>query len=198
MDMYNRQKELGLNINQKILVIGVGGVGWWVTKAFAMSGVKDITIFDADIIEIHNLNRLDVPESCLGRNKVDMLKSFINQMRSDCDVHGFPIKFNPDVISNDFDYIVDCTDVHKVQLENQKYAQDNKIKYIKVGYNGFSVSVNDGVGEWDTNPEGTEDGYTIIPSYVVPAMAIASLAVHKVLTESDKQIACKVDDLYVY
>jgi len=93
------------------------------------------------------------------------------------------------------DIILDCTDVHAAQLENQAVADEFGVKYFKAGYDGFSISLNNRVGEWDTG--NTPDGYQITPSYCVPAIVIASMAVHKILTDSNMELGCKVNDLFI-
>jgi molybdopterin/thiamine biosynthesis adenylyltransferase len=197
MDFYNRQEALGLDTDKVVVVIGCGGIGMNAALQLAMAGVRKLVIFDADTIEPHNLNRLPVPASFIGRNKAATAETFIKLMRpEDVEVDHYPFHFNPDVIDmGEVTNILDCTDVHTAQLNNQRIADEHNIKYFKAGYDGFSVSLNNRVGEWDTGV--TPDGYQITPSYCVPAIAIASLAVHKILTNSTKEIGCKVNDLFV-
>lgn len=59
--LYDRQKTLNLNKDISITVVVVGGVGYWVAKFAAMSGIEKIYLYDHDVIEEHNLNRLDLP-----------------------------------------------------------------------------------------------------------------------------------------
>lgn len=197
MDFYNRQEALGLDTDKVVVVIGCGGIGMNAALQLAMAGVRKLVIFDADTIEPHNLNRLPVPASFIGRNKAATAETFIKLMRpDDVEIEHYPFHFNPDVIDmSEVTNILDCTDVHAAQLDNQRVADDHGVKYFKAGYDGFSVSLNNRVGEWDTGV--TPDGYQITPSYCVPAITIASLAVHKILTNSTKEIGCKVNDLFV-
>lgn len=197
MDFYNRQEALGLDTDKVVVVIGCGGIGMNAALQLAMAGVRKMYVFDADTIEPHNLNRLPVPASFIGRNKADTTASFIKLMRpEDVDIDHFPFNFNPDVINmGEVTNILDCTDKHDAQLNNQAIAKDHNISYFKAGYDGFSISLNNRVGEWDAG--NTPDGYQITPSYCVPAITIAALAVHKILTNSTKEIGCKVNDLFV-
>jgi len=197
MDFYNRQEALGLDTDKVVVVIGCGGIGMNAALQLAMAGVRKLVIFDADTIEPHNLNRLPVPASFIGRNKAATAETFIKLMRpDDVEVEHYPFHFNPDVIDmTEVTNILDCTDVHAAQLNNQRVADEHDVKYFKAGYDGFSVSLNNRVGEWDTGV--TPDGYQITPSYCVPAITIASLAVHKILTNSAREIGCKVNDLFV-
>ena len=198
MEYYNRQESLGLDTDKHVVVIGCGGIGMNAALQLAMAGVRKITIFDNDTIEPHNLNRLPVPASFIGRNKAQTAEIFIKQMRPEGDVYVdfFPFKFNPDVIDmSSVSVILDCTDKHEAQLNNQSVALTQGIEYFKAGYDGFNISINHRVGEWDTG--NTPDGYQITPSYCVPAIIIASLAVHKILVESTKEVGCRVNDLFI-
>ena len=196
-DIYDRQESLNLNTDVKALVIGVGGIGWHVAKGLAMAGVDNIVMFDDDIVEIHNMPRLDVPMDCLGKNKATLLKDFIDQMRPDNKITAYPFKSNFDVMDvTDFDIIIDCTDTHSAQVTHQEFANENDLKYMKVGYNGNHITIANSVGMWDANPEGTQDGYTIVPSFISPAIIVAGLAVNIVLTNSDKEVSMDINEMY--
>jgi len=197
MDFYNRQESLGLDTDKVVVVIGCGGIGMNAALQLAMAGVRKMYLFDDDTIESHNLNRLPVPASFIGNNKADTTATFIEQMRpKGVEVTFFPFKFNPDLIDiKEVTNILDCTDVHDAQINNQAIADEHNITYFKAGYDGFSISLNNRVGEWDTGE--TPDGYQITPSYCVPAIVIASMAVHKILTNTDKELGCEVNQLFV-
>jgi hypothetical protein len=69
------------------------------------------------------------------------------------------------------------------------------MKYVKVGYNGSHITVANVVAEWDTNPDGSADGYTIVPSFICPAIIVAGIAVNKILTNSDKECSIDINDI---
>lgn len=194
-DLYNRQETLDLDTTKNIVIIGVGGVGWSTAKYLAMAGVDNITLFDDDVIEIHNLPRLDVPMTCIGRNKSDLLAEFIKEMRPDSEVVGFPFKFNPDVIDLDeVDLIIDCTDIHTTQIENKTIAEENDCQYVKIGYNGTHLTITKSVDGWDVDD--APDGYTVVPSYISPAAVVAGLAVNMILNNDIQEVSCNLNDLY--
>lgn len=61
----------------KINIIGAGGIGSYVAFALAQMGITDITIWDRDSVEEHNLpNQLFLLEH-LGWKKVDAVKDMI-------------------------------------------------------------------------------------------------------------------------
>ena len=191
MDMYNRQKTLGLNINQSITCVGLGGIGYWVAKYLIMSGVEKVNLFDPETIEISNLNRLDIPITCIGMNKCDVAKQMIISLRPECSVISMPFKLQEHTFLKT-DWIIDCTDNFSSQVENERISKVFNTKYVKAGYNGEHVSLSNTVASWGDAP----DGYTVIPSWIVPASIIASLTVSKVLKYNTKEISTTIEKLF--
>lgn len=194
MDLYDRQKKMGLNINQSIIVVGCGGIGFHVAKLLAMSGIKILNLYDNDVIEESNLNRLDLPFNTIGMNKTDVTKKVIKQIRPQCNVKSFPYKLASHVWPSECDWLVDCTDVYLSQVENENLAKLNSTKYLKAGYNGTAISINNNVAQWGDAP----DGYTVTSSYIVPALIVAALTVHKILKKKceNKELGYNIEKLY--
>lgn len=193
MSLLDRQKTLNVNNKQSITVVGAGGVGFWVVKFAAMAGIKKIYVYDPDTIEEHNLNRIDVPYSVLGKNKADVIRAIVNVLRPECSVVSFPFKYS-DTISVNTDWIVDCTDNYESQLKNQEIAKSMGSKYFKAGYDGDKFSINNVVAEWGE----AEDGYQITPSWVVPAVTIAAISVAKIMKYYDYETSGSVEELFKY
>lgn len=188
--LYDRQKKIKLNIPEKVCVIGCGGIGYWVAKYLAMSGVEHISLFDPDTIEEHNLNRLDIPHRFIGKNKADVTKNMILGLREEATVYAYPYKFFD--TNEGYTWIVDCTDNSKSQLENQDLAAKMGAKYFKAGYDGEGFGIHNTIAEWGEST----DGYTIVPSWVVPASIVAALAVAKVLKYHDAECISSVKHLF--
>lgn len=192
MELYDRQKDIKINTNQSLTVVGCGGIGYWVCKYAAMSGIEKIYAFDPDLIEESNLNRLDVPFRFIGKNKADVAKIVVNSIRPDCTFYAMPFKFN-DVHDTKSDWLIDCTDAGDAQEVNFKIAIAQGMKYVKLGYNGTHISINNKLAEWGDAP----DGYTIIPSWVVPSSIIAAMGVAKVLKYGDIEMSCDIERMFV-
>jgi molybdopterin/thiamine biosynthesis adenylyltransferase len=190
MDLYKRQKELKLVTPKKVAVVGCGGIGYWVAKYLAMSGCEHLDLYDPDILEEHNLNRLDIPLRYIGKNKADVTRHAILSIREDATVYAYPFKFSD--LESGYDWIIDCTDDGKSQLENQELARRMGSKYFKAGYDGEGFGIHNTIAEWG---EGT-DGYTIVPSWVVPASIVAALAVAKVMKYHDGECISSVKHLF--
>lgn len=196
-DIYNRQKTINLNSNIKVIVSGVGGIGYNFVIQLAMSGVKDIYMFDPDVIEASNLNRLPIPFSFIGKNKADCAKLMVEQMRNDVNIMSFPYKFSERMLPSNmtFDWFVDCTDIFETQLINQEFAKANNMKYVKLGYDGERIGIHDKIGMWnDGEPE--VDGYTVTPSWVVPANIVAGMAVAKIMKYPQHEMSCEISDFF--
>lgn len=191
MDIYDRQKSLSIDYKTTITIVGCGGIGFWVAKMASMVGIEKIYLFDPDVIEIHNMNRMDLTEKSLGKNKADIAKIMINNIRPECTVYSYPFKFSEN-FPVDTEWLVDCTDSLKSQIENQKIANNKNMKYVKAGYDGESISINDVVGEWGE----AEDGYRVVPSFVVPAVIVAALTIAKITKYKKCELGTKIYDLF--
>lgn len=173
-ELYKRQETLNLDIPEQITVIGVGGIGCWVSIGLAMAGVKKLILIDTDSIEEHNLNRLPFGRWSVGVKKVDSLMQFLNEVRPECEIIAYPN--HTDNLSRvslekiNRGVIVDCRD-------NIRPLKGMNKPLLKVGYNGTSITVH-------TNPDydsifGDDlGGYTIIPSWVGTPMLIGGLCAH--------------------
>lgn len=203
MSIYDRQKNMNINRDLKICIIGCGGVGMNAAIFFCMSGIKKFILFDNDFIEEHNLNRLPAPYKCIGMNKAKVTMEMIYQMRPEVDVDCYKRKFNVDFLKNnymsengDINWIVDCTDNFGAQKEISKFAEECSIKYCKLGYNGERISINDKVATWDID-ESDQEGYTITPSWAVPTVMVACMGVAKVMKYEDKELATEIKNMYI-
>lgn len=184
MGLYDRQESLKLTIPESICVVGCGGVGYWVAKFAAMSGIEKIYLFDPDVIEEHNLNRLDLTNDFIGRNKAEVTKEILVSIRPYTSVYVMPFILQEHTFPKTT-WLVDCTDKIKSQMENQRIAKVFGSIYVKAGYNGESITISDSVAEWGE----ADDGYTIVPSWVVPATTVAALTVAKLMKYKNGEIS---------
>lgn len=189
-DLYKRQETLELKIPKKVAVVGCGGIGYWVAKFLAMNGCENLHLYDPDVIEEHNLNRLDIPLRFIGQNKADITKKAILSIRDEVTIYSFPFKFSE--LESGYDWIVDCTDNSDSQMQNQEIARKMGAKYFKAGYDGEGFGIHNTIAEWGEST----DGYTIVPSWVVPAVTVAALAVAKIMKYHDAECISSVKHLF--
>lgn len=65
-----------------ITVVGAGTIGSWTTLFLCKEGFKEITVFDHDIVEEHNIPNQLYGEEWVGRLKVEALQSIVEKMTS--------------------------------------------------------------------------------------------------------------------
>lgn len=206
--IYDRQNDIRMTVPTHVAVIGAGGVGTWVSLLSAMVGVSEISVYDPDKLEVTNLNRLPFTVKDVGRYKVDVLRDKILELRPDCCVlvfrRRFEIpddieKYNPTVTSTVF---FDCTDNVQFQQafvrEIEKHNATRNVTRIRVGYNIGRVESYITVTSRPPAPWGEgANTYNRTPSYVVPAVVAAAMAVDKVLFERENNLSASLSQLFV-
>lgn len=123
---YNKIKQ------QKVLLVGVGGVGSYALETLVRNGFTNITIIDYDKIDITNLNRqLITNNQNIGHSKViaGILRS--KSINPDILIDGIENKLTEanieEILALNFDYIIDaCDDINikfllMVKKEQYKY-----------------------------------------------------------------------------
>lgn len=83
---FSRQEELyqGGTNNDVVSIIGVGATGSWVGLLLAKLGVKNIILFDNDIIELHNVPNQLYSKSDIDKFKVNMCKKYMKELGAMC------------------------------------------------------------------------------------------------------------------
>ena len=189
--IYERQNLIkDLKIPKVASVVGVGGTGFWTGLLLAMSGVEELILIDSDIIEVSNLNRLPIEEAYVGKKKSEALKDMILKLRKHLrlEIHDTRIEKPIDcqVLRGE---VYCCTDNLKSQQIICAYCKKNDLAYQRIGYDGTTLNVS------KTFPlsfkEETRDGYTVTPSWVIPAVFAASAGVASRIYKE----LCLMDDL---
>lgn len=95
-----------------VCIFGCGGVGSYVVEALARSGVGKITVVDADVVDVSNINRqLIALNSTVGRPKVDVVKERIEDINPECEVTAKQMFYDKENnFDLNFDYIIDAID----------------------------------------------------------------------------------------
>lgn len=195
--MYERQEKLELAIPQTVDIIGCGGAGAWAVLYSALIGIEKINIYDSDVIEEHNLNRLPFTIDSVGKLKTLVLKEMVESMRPDCDVSVFGNISNtlfPTLLTSDF--VMDCTDKFTIQKELYDYCKKFKVNYIKAGYDGAHMTLTQTIPTWAVKDE-DESSYTTepTPSFVLPAAMIANMMLCSVIYGLKPDISKNLDEV---
>lgn len=108
-------KDLEVLRDKCILVLGLGGVGGYVTEALARSGINHLILVDFDKVDITNLNRQIIGlYSNIGKYKTDCFEERIKDINKDCRVEKYTLFYNEEtkdaIFNNRVDYVIDCCD----------------------------------------------------------------------------------------
>lgn len=100
--------------NAKVLCIGAGGLGSPALIYLAAAGVGTIGIVDFDTVDESNLHRQVLyGQSDIGKKKVDIARSKIQESNPLVEVNVYPVRINPSNIFQimaDYDIVIDATD----------------------------------------------------------------------------------------
>ncbi|MBR5995466.1 MAG: tRNA threonylcarbamoyladenosine dehydratase [Eubacteriaceae bacterium] len=100
----------------KVFVAGLGGVGSWAAEALARSGVGNITVCDADTIEITNVNRqIYALGSTAGQPKTKVAGARIHDINPQCLVKEIQARITADNVEEilgeeRYDALIDAVD----------------------------------------------------------------------------------------
>ncbi|KAK6462649.1 ubiquitin--protein ligase molybdopterin-converting factor [Scheffersomyces coipomensis] len=131
--------------NQRIVLVGAGGVGSWVATMLIRSGVENLKIIDFDQVSLSSLNRHAVATLAdVGISKVDCLKNHLLQI---CPWANIVVKNQLWNINNsnaliygedgedDFNptYVIDCIDNIDTKVDLLTFCYENKLPVISSG-----------------------------------------------------------------
>jgi len=115
-----------------IFLAGMGGVGSFTAEALARMGVGQLTLVDHDVVSASNINRqLVALNSTIGKLKVSVMANRINDINPDCKVNIITDFLSPttipDVLTPDYDVIVDAIDSMSSKTQLMATAWRNKM-----------------------------------------------------------------------
>lgn len=121
--------------NANVLVVGLGGVGSFAAEFLARAGVGKLTIIDGDVIDITNINRqLPALHSTIGEPKVKIVGNRLMDINPNLDLTQIQEFLSPErafeIVSQNFDYIVDCIDSVTPKLNLIFAAKRKRVKII--------------------------------------------------------------------
>ncbi|MFK5913656.1 MAG: tRNA cyclic N6-threonylcarbamoyladenosine(37) synthase TcdA [Woeseiaceae bacterium] len=124
--------------NMHVCVIGIGGVGSWVVEALARSAVGQITLIDFDTIEESNINRqIHALATTINKKKCDAMQERVAEINPNCTVNiiddFITLDNMRDLLSHNYDYVVDAIDSIKFKAGLIYHCKRNKIPVITTG-----------------------------------------------------------------
>ncbi|WP_168360713.1 HesA/MoeB/ThiF family protein [Acidianus sulfidivorans] len=146
MERFSRQLlTLGIEVQQKImeskvLVAGCGALGSALAEFLVRLGVKEITIVDADIVELSNLHRTHIfTEKDLMKPKVIACKNYLSKINSNTKINAIEDiidNTNADEIVKNHDIVFDGLDNIYYRLILNDACVKNNIPLIYAGISG--------------------------------------------------------------
>lgn len=130
--------------NQTISIVGIGGIGCPLVQYLVACGVKNINIFDDDIVKKNNLNRQilfgieDIGEkkNLIAKKKLLSINPYIKINSYDCRINNE----NIDVLKNS-SMIVDTSDNWLTMRLINKYSVKNNIPLLSASAVGFDIQI---------------------------------------------------------
>ena len=120
--------------NSRVFIAGAGGLGSPVSIYLAVAGVGNITIVDADKIELSNLNRQILhPDERVGMEKAKSAEKTLKEINPDISVEGkvaFIDENSVEELIGDADLIMDCLDNFETRHVINKYAVEKRIPLV--------------------------------------------------------------------
>lgn len=120
-DIFNRVERLtgpeGLAAlaATRVIVFGIGGVGSWTVEALVRTGVRRITIVDADVVAESNINRqLMATTATVGLPKTEVLRRRMLEINPEAEITALQERFTAKTAESfrlaDYGYVVDAID----------------------------------------------------------------------------------------
>ncbi len=112
-----------------VSMIGVGGIGSATVLTLAKMGVENLTIFDDDVLEEHNISNQTYPYTAVGSPKVHAMRELVMYME------GFPIEAknqkyegcNSEVVISGVDSMKSRAEIWEKLSENNKFYIDARM-----------------------------------------------------------------------
>ena len=108
-DVLSRLREL------RVILFGCGGVGSWCAEGLVRSGVRHLTLVDADTVAASNVNRqLMATPRTVGQVKVEALRERLLEIAPDAEILTLQKRFSAETAEafglEGYDYILDAID----------------------------------------------------------------------------------------
>lgn len=127
-DIFNRSELLlgstAMEVmqQQRVLLVGVGGVGSWCAESLIRTGIQHLTIVDCDRVCESNINRqLMATTLNVGQYKVEVLRERLLSINPDADITALTHIYTPESAPlfhlETYDYIIDCIDSLKDKID---------------------------------------------------------------------------------
>ena len=110
--------------NAKVGIVGLGGIGSWVTYSLALAGVTSFTLVDSDVISLSNLSRQSLYNiTQIGKKKVIAAQDFLSTLnpKIKCSIKKVNISNVTSCrkLVRNLDLVINCADYPDVDTTNR-------------------------------------------------------------------------------
>lgn len=138
-------QALALFARSHVCIVGIGGVGSWVAETLARTGFARFTLIDLDEVAESNINRqIHALSSTIGQSKIDVMKQRILDINPDAQINCIEdfvgYENVHDLMTTDYDYVVDAIDSAAIKAAIIKWCNSNKVKVITIGGAGGKIN----------------------------------------------------------
>lgn len=120
---------------QKVLVVGLGGVGAIIASSLVRLGVFSITVMDFDEVEASNLNRqMLYSKEDIGQLKTEVAKKILLKINPLLSIKTLSLKLDQESLeeikNEEYDFVFDAIDDVNAKLLLAKYCLSSNIPFI--------------------------------------------------------------------
>lgn len=122
--------------NSRVLIAGLGGVGGYAAEQLARSGIGKLSLVDADVINLSNINRQIIAlTNNLGKNKTEEFKRRILLINPEIEITVYneflkDEKIPEILLQNEYDYVIDAIDTLSPKINLIKECYQNQIPVV--------------------------------------------------------------------
>ena len=114
-ELFLGSERLARLASSRVLVVGLGGVGSWAAEMLCRSGMGHLTLVDADLVDVTNINRqMPALVSTVGRPKCDVVAARLREINPQADIVAVNMFVDadniPSLLDGGYDYVVDAID----------------------------------------------------------------------------------------
>lgn len=125
--------------NSKVVLLGYGGIGNLISHMLVNSGVGEITLVNADIVELSNLNRQSLfTKTDIGRKKITALRERLQERNCKAHINSLDLNIEKQAELEKLqsaDLLVVSADTpNQLIFWINKFCVDKAQAYINAGY----------------------------------------------------------------
>ena len=138
------EKQFNKLQKKNITIVGLGGIGCPLSQYLISCGIKNLNLFDKDIIKKNNLNRQILYSiDDIGKKKSVVAKKKLLKINQNANINSYnsdiSIK-NLDLLNNS-SIVIDATDNWKTMKLINNHCQKNNIPLLSASVLGFDIQI---------------------------------------------------------